>query len=138
MDFSRLKILVVDDNQRYFAMVLLDILKSIGFIKEKMILALNGEWAIIELNKNDDLPDIILSDYRMPGMKGLDFLKKIKSSDKTRNIPFILMSSLQIDDGMTDLNQKCEELGGDGFVLKGNMEWELEGLIEEIFERRGA
>lgn len=41
-------------------------------------------------------PNIIISDIKMPGMSGFDFLKKVRSSDKKigKNIPFIFLTAL--------------------------------------------
>jgi signal transduction histidine kinase/ligand-binding sensor domain-containing protein/DNA-binding response OmpR family regulator len=39
------------------------------------------------------LPGIILSDYKMPAMDGIEFCKRIKSDIKTSHIPFILLSA---------------------------------------------
>ncbi len=41
----------------------------------------------------DDIPDIILSDYEMPGMNGFDFRQQLLQSPKWKNIPFIFLTA---------------------------------------------
>lgn len=41
----------------------------------------------------DDPPDLIISDYKMPGMDGRQLFEKLRSRDATRAIPFIFIAS---------------------------------------------
>jgi two-component system chemotaxis response regulator CheY len=40
-----------------------------------------------------DLPSLIISDWNMPNASGLDFLKFIRSNARTRDIPFIMLTT---------------------------------------------
>jgi len=83
-----MKILVVDDlpTTRLFIKRLL---KKIGF--EHIILAEDGESALNEL-KNTTF-DLILSDWQMPHMNGLELLNSVRKNASHRNVPFIMITT---------------------------------------------
>jgi CheY-like chemotaxis protein len=87
--FDRLKILVVDDNQHMRKLVV-TILQAFGAIQ--IYEAADGEhgWAILrEAN-----PDVILLDWQMDGMSGLDFVKMVRTSPNSPNpfVPVIMLT----------------------------------------------
>lgn len=45
------------------------------------------------LNDCYDLPDIIILDKQLPDIDGLDICRRLKSDEKTRNIPIIMISA---------------------------------------------
>lgn len=90
MEYS---ILVVDDQASNIKFISL-LLKEMGLGK-KIYSAPNGRIAL-ELIENT-LPDLVLSDWGMPEMNGLELLKALKSSEKTKDIPFIMVSAVRID-----------------------------------------
>ena len=51
----------------------------------------NGKAALEELHKKPY--DLILSDWHMPEMEGIDLLKAIRSDEKMQNIPFLMLTS---------------------------------------------
>jgi CheY-like chemotaxis protein len=59
----------------------------------KVIEAINGMEAIKKLEQ-EGIPNLILLDIVMPYMDGLEFLRKIKTHDKYKNIPVILLTNL--------------------------------------------
>lgn len=46
--------------------------------------------------------DMIISDWNMPKMNGLDFLKQIRASEKFCNLPFLLLTSESEKDQVTE------------------------------------
>lgn len=78
--------------------------------------AINGFEAIKKLEKEAESPDLILLDIVMPYMDGLEFLKKIKSEEKFKNIPVILLTNLsqkeEIDTGLG--------LGANDYLIKSH------------------
>jgi response regulator RpfG family c-di-GMP phosphodiesterase len=83
---------------------------------EKDILFLYNEWlksdgyqivsfdnpveALNYLNKNDNISNcsLVIADYKMPQMSGLDFIKKIKEKDSNSNIKTMIVSAYVKDD----------------------------------------
>uniref|UniRef100_A0A7C9A309 Response regulatory domain-containing protein n=1 Tax=Opuntia streptacantha TaxID=393608 RepID=A0A7C9A309_OPUST len=58
--------------------------------------------------------NMIITDYSMPGMTGYDLLKKIKESEKLKDIPVVIMSSENIPSRIS----RCLEDGAEDFFLK--------------------
>lgn len=56
---------------------------------------INGLDAYIELDKNPTEYSLVISDYQMPELNGLEFLQKMKSNEKIKNIPFILLTTIE-------------------------------------------
>jgi CheY-like chemotaxis protein len=83
---SNVKILLVDDNPMVLGM-LQEALAPLGQVS----VATDAADAL--LKAVDDLPDVLISDYRMPGMDGKQLLDKLKSRPATAGIAVILMAS---------------------------------------------
>lgn len=85
---DQMKALVCEDEFTTL-MIFEQHLSSIGF---QVLKAANGVEGLEILNKNDDV-EVIVSDWMMPEMDGLELLKKVKNKDKTKNIPFIMVTA---------------------------------------------
>jgi len=83
---SNVKILLVDDNPMVLGM-LQQALSALG----EVTVATDAADAL--LKAVDDLPDVLISDYRMPGMDGRQLLEKLKARPATAGIAVILMAS---------------------------------------------
>jgi CheY-like chemotaxis protein len=81
------KILVVDDDSR-----LLEALHSVLTVAEfDVVTGSDGEEGLA-LCKSEH-PDLVVSDYLMPALDGLELCAEIQSDPATTGTPFILMSS---------------------------------------------
>lgn len=60
------------------------------------------------------LPDMILSDIKMPKLDGITLLEALKNNSKTKHIPVVFMSAYRED----DLLQKAVKLGAEHFLFK--------------------
>jgi two-component system, chemotaxis family, chemotaxis protein CheY len=87
MEFN-ITILIVDDFES-MRRIVKGTLKSIGF--SNFIEAEDGVIAMKKLEK--EKVDLIISDWIMPNMNGLDFLKAVKGNDKFKHIPFIMVTA---------------------------------------------
>ena len=105
--FKENKILIVDDEKINSA-----ILENILNFEYDTKIVNNGPDA---LKKADEYqPDIILLDIVMPKMSGLEVLEKLKSDEKTRDIPVILIT------GISDSNVEEQglSLGAADYITK--------------------
>ncbi len=101
MELEVPKIWIADDDEA-IRMVLEEGLKSAGL---ETVTFADGESLIDSLN--DDKPDLIISDIKMPGMHGYDLLKHIKNNyDK---LPVIIMTAF------TDMQAAIDSYGGGAF-----------------------
>src|SRR5436305_1600661 len=83
---DNLKLLLVDDNPMVLAM-LQQALSSVA----KVTTATDTADAL--LKAVDDAPDLLVCDYRMPGMDGRQLVEKLKSRPATANFSTVLMAS---------------------------------------------
>lgn len=81
-------ILIVDDIE-YNIILLNQILENSGY---RVLSAMSGKKCLEILEK--ELPDIILLDVIMPELNGFDISERIKSNDRTKNIPIIFLSAI--------------------------------------------
>ena len=81
-------VLVVDDFST-MRRILKKALQTIGY--NNFIEAEDGKDAIEKL-KHDDV-GLIFCDWNMPNMTGLDFLKHVRSDNKLKDIPFIMVTA---------------------------------------------
>lgn len=102
------KILIIEDDR---------------YISKMYQLKLNLEGYDVQVGDNgkigsdiakDFLPNVILLDILMPEMDGFETLKVLKSNEKTKSIPVLIMSNL----GQEDHIQKGKELGAIGYIVK--------------------
>jgi len=87
MDTS-IKVLIVDDFAT-MRRILKNILKQIGF--KNLVEADDGTsaWEILQ----GQTIDLIISDWNMPKMTGLELLKKLRASDQYKRTPFLMVTA---------------------------------------------
>jgi len=76
--------------------------------------ACRGEDALALLRGRAELPALILLDLKMPGMNGIDTLRNIRSDDRLKHIPVVIVTNSTLD---SDRNAALSA-GADGFVHK--------------------
>lgn len=115
-------ILIVDDNKQ-IAKIILAYLQSdfTCFYFENPILAI--EW----LQQGEEA-DLIISDIRMPVMRGDDFLTHLKHSELFRHIPVVMLSS---EDSTSERIRLLEE-GAEDYIVKPFNPMELKIRIKKI------
>lgn len=84
-------ILIVDDVKAELDMMA-EYLTNAGF---KIIMANNGEEAIAKTIENK--PDLIVTDWMMPKMGGLDICRKLRRNPETESIPIVTCTAKDRD-----------------------------------------
>lgn len=80
----------------------------------------------------ETVPDLILLDWMLPGMNGIDFARRLKSNPVTKNIPIIMLTARGDEyDKVRGL-----EVGADDYVTKPFSPRELNARIKAVLRRR--
>lgn len=84
----------------------------------------------IDKLEEGEVPDLIISDIRMPKMMGDEFLRYMKSNELFKSIPIIMLSS---EESTTERIKLLEE-GAADFILKPFNPQELKVRIKKIID----
>ena len=81
---------------------------------------------------NDVLPDLVLLDWMLPGMSGIEFAKMLRRVTRTKNIPIIMLTA------RTEESDKVSglEVGADDYITKPFSPRELIARIKAVLRRR--
>ncbi len=110
LDLTGLKVLVVDDNASA-RQVLQEMLASLSF---QVTLVASGLEALSELEAGH-IYDLVLMDWRMPDMDGIETSRRIKSSKTLVNVPTIIMVTAY---DREEVMRQADQVGLDGFLVK--------------------
>ncbi|MBF0396601.1 MAG: response regulator, partial [Desulfobacterales bacterium] len=127
-DLRGIRVLVTDDN--YVSReILKDDLSSLSFIVEE---AASGEEAINMIKKASETDpfDLVLMDWKMPDMDGIETTKRIKADVHLAHIPEILMVTAY---NREEICREAEKTGINGFLTKPVSRSSLFDTIMEIF-----
>ncbi|MFW9598825.1 MAG: response regulator [Paludibacter sp.] len=119
------KILIVDDRTEFRRLT-----KSILSTNYQVESAQNGVEAMALLQNGQFEPDLIVTDLIMPVMGGKDFLEQLKSSGVYKNIPVIVLSSID----KSDEKIKLIKMGADDYLEKPYNPAELIVRIEKLLK----
>lgn len=119
------KILVVEDEQAIRDMVGFALSRA-GF---ELVEAEDAREAQERLE--DGLPDLVLLDWMLPGMSGIDLARRLKRDEYTRDVPIIMLTARgEEDDRVGGL-----EAGADDYVTKPFSPRELVARIKAVLRR---
>jgi DNA-binding response OmpR family regulator len=104
------KVLIVEDDPFILSMYT----TKLEFESFQVVPAEDGEKGLRQAQKEG--PDIILLDIMMPKMNGFEVLARLKSDDKTKQIPVILLTNLNQRDEI----EKGLSLGASDYLIKAH------------------
>jgi len=112
-DLAGIRVLIVDDNAQARE-ILTDAVQSFAIKAEAVA---SGEDAIRQLVAKDETDPykLVLMDWHMPGMDGLEASRIIKRGGRLKNIPKIVIVTAF---GREDVRAQAEEMGVEGYLLK--------------------
>lgn len=84
-----MNILVVDDS-KIIRIMIMRILNELGY--DTITEAVDVDSAMLKIQSQK--PDLILSDYNMPGKNGVDFLRMVRENPATKTVPFMLITTV--------------------------------------------
>lgn len=88
MTCASVAVLIVDDS-KIMRQIIAKRLQEMGFVA---LYQADGVQAALEILAAQEI-GLILSDWSMPGVTGIDFLKMIRGSEATRHLPFVLLTA---------------------------------------------
>lgn len=118
-------ILIVDDEPAIREMV--------AFALERDGYRIQGAGDVREAETAiaDELPDLILLDWMLPDVSGIEYARRLKKEDTTREVPLIMLTArTEEDDKIRGL-----EVGADDYVTKPFSTRELEARIKAVLRR---
>jgi CheY-like chemotaxis protein len=103
------RILVVDDEPDIVRLVV-KIMEGRGHVVDT---APDGLTAIARVQA--DPPDVLILDLNLPRIDGWEVCKRLKSDERTRNVPIVMMTAAYVS---VDDADRGTELGADDYVIK--------------------
>ena len=106
------KVLLVDDSAVMRKIIQRNI-KETGLIVDEFVEAGDGNQALDKVNADGDL-DLILLDWNMPNMSGIEFVKTLRSLNLPKRIPVVMVTT----EGSEAKVSEAKENGADGYLTK--------------------
>ena len=104
-----MKILIADDS-RVMRQIVVRTLRQAGFGDHELIEAGDGRQAL-EMT-NSEKPDLILSDWNMPEMNGIEFLRQLRAAGNDVKFGFVTSECTP------EMQQQAEAAGSSFFIVK--------------------
>ena len=121
-------ILIVEDNEKNRKLVR-DVLQFKGY---RTLDAVTGEEGVALAKEHK--PDLILMDYQLPGIDGIEAFHQIRNDASTRHIPIVAVTA----SAMPEDAVKMKEAGFDGFQTKPINVKDFVQAINDLFAKRSA
>lgn len=124
-----MKILIVDDDN-VLRKNIADLLVSANHF---VIQADNGKKGFEMAEKNKDI-EMVISDFEMPELNGLEMIEKIKNLDTHKKLPtFVLTTKTD-----KDLRKKSQEIGVLGWIVKPYQDEAILQMVDTIAKSQSA
>lgn len=120
-------ILVVEDEPAIQELLALNLIQA----GHNVLRALSVEQAQMLLVTRESLPDLIILDWMLPGMSGIEFARKLKSDEFTKAIPIIMLTAR----GEETDKVRALDVGADDYVTKPFSPRELNARIKAVLRR---
>lgn len=118
-----MKILIVDDSKA-MRMIVTRTLRQAGFGNHTLVEAENGKQGLAAVLQGG--VDVVLSDWNMPEMNGIDFVKALRASHPKEKLPVIMVST----EGGQAMMDSAMAQGANGFVCKPFTPESIRGALE--------
>lgn len=123
----KIKVLVVDDFPT-MRRIIKNLLKQIGF--ENIDEAENGEDALRKLKGGDY--GLVVSDWNMPVMEGIELLRKVRSDPQLKEIPFLMVTAEAEKEKVIE----AIKAGVDNYIVKPFTGEVLKEKLEKIAQKK--
>lgn len=121
-----MKILIVDDFST-MRRIIKNLLRDLGFTNTSE--ADDGQTALPMLQQGNF--DFLITDWNMPGMEGIELLKRVRADDELKSMPVLLVTA----EAKKEQIVEAAQAGVNGYIVKPFTAGTLKEKIEKIFER---
>jgi len=125
---NTVKVLAIEDEPSQMELIVYN-LKDAGF---KLITASDGEEGL--LLAKEELPDLIVLDWMLPGLSGIEVCRQLRRGKDTKAIPIIMLTARAEE---TD-KVRGLEIGADDYLVKPYSVAELVARVRALIRRTGA
>ncbi len=105
------KVLIIDDSAVMRKIIQRNIQQS-GLLVDEFVEAGDGREGLEKATTNNI--DLILCDWNMPNMTGIDFVKALRSSGQKSNIPIVMVTT----EGGESKIEEAKNSGANGYLTK--------------------
>ena len=120
MEHEKYDIIIVEDNPNDAELMVHSLKKN--HLANKLIVLEDGEQSLDYIfcrgryakRDSDELPKVIFLDLKLPKVSGLEVLEQVKSNDKTKKIPIVIVTSSKEDPDI----EAAYNLGANSYVVK--------------------
>ncbi|MEK7699832.1 MAG: response regulator [Planctomycetota bacterium] len=105
------KVLIIDDSAVMRKIIQRNIMQS-GLLVDAFLEAGDGREGLEKATTND--VDLILCDWNMPNMSGIDFVKALRGSGQKSNIPIVMVTT----EGSDAKVEEAKNSGANGYLTK--------------------
>ena len=123
---NNIKILVVDDFST-MRRIIKNLLRDLGFTNTSE--ADDGATALPLLQSSKF--DLLVTDWNMPGMTGIDLLKAVRADERLASMPVLMVTA----EAKRDQIVEAAQAGVNGYVIKPFTAQTLREKLNKIFER---
>jgi len=123
---KNMKMLIVDDFPT-MRRIIRNLLRDLGF--NNTAEAEDGITALSMLQEGEY--DLLISDWRMPGMQGIDLLRRVRADDKLKRLPVLMVTAEQKREQI----EEAVQAGVNAYVVKPFTAKMLADALETIFDR---
>ena len=121
-----MKILIVDDFST-MRRIIKNLLRDLGFTNTSE--ADDGQTALPMLQQGNF--DFLITDWNMPGMEGIELLKRVRADENLKSMPVLLVTA----EAKKEQIVEAAQAGVNGYIVKPFTAGTLKEKIEKIFER---
>jgi len=126
---KNIRILVVDDFST-MRRIVKNLLSDLGF--NNTVEAEDGNSAMAVLRQ--DAVELVITDWNMPGMTGIELLREIRADARFRTLPVLMVTAEAKREQIIEAAQN----GVNGYIIKPFTAQTLEEKLGKIFERLGT
>ncbi len=134
LDPDQIEIVIVEDSSKV-AELILRVVRRLNLAGRYILIKDGGEaldYLFAQTNYVNAAvrrtPRVVFLDLKLPGIDGLEVLRRVKLDERTKNLPVVVLSSsIQENDIKT-----AYDLGVNSYVTKPNQSEELSSVVEEL------